>query len=116
MPLVLEDVRLMLRTLIRSIDRKADFTATLSHGDQPGVEVAIQLRKFKTSIVIPIRDLEGAAENSIQRSQLRQTIKRAIDRMTFATIPIASTKVTRGPSVDGGYFRAQQGGYRGGRR
>ena len=115
MPLVLEDARAMLRTLIRTIDRKADFSVSLQEGEQPGVAVTMTLRKRKTTIVIPAGDLEGAAQDSMRRSQLRTTLKRAIDRMTFEPQEIASTKMLRGTVVEGGFFRIQQGS-RGGRR
>ncbi|MEO8603976.1 MAG: hypothetical protein ABI629_15480 [bacterium] len=78
----------------------------------------ISLRKNKSTVVIPIQELEGAKDDSIQRSTLRTTIKRAMDKAAFTVIPYASTKLTRGPMVDGGFFRSQQGGggFRGGRR
>jgi hypothetical protein len=109
MNLVLEEARALLYALIRTIDRKADFSVTPHEGDLPGVLVNISLRKHKMNMVIPVRDLEAARQNSIQHAQLRTTIKRAIDRMMFETTPIASTKTVRGAMVDGGYFRIQQG-------
>jgi len=115
MPLILEDARTLLRTLIRSIDRKAEFTVSVQEGDPPGVVVALALRKNRTTVFIPADQMEAAAQDSMRRSQLRITLKRAIDRMMFTSTPIASTKLVRGAVVEGGFFRAQQGG-RGGRR
>jgi hypothetical protein len=115
MPFVLEDVKELLRGLIRSIDRKADFSVSLLEGDRPGASVTMSLRKHSTTVVVPVEHLEAAAQFSIRRAQLRTTLKRAIDRMMFAPDEIASTKMLRGAVVDGGFFRPMQGN-RGGRR
>lgn len=115
MPPALEDERALLRTLIRSIDKKADFSVTLQDGDRPCVEVSLQVRKQKLSVLIPLSQFENAEENSMRRSELRTMIKRAIDRATFEPKDIASTKMVRGTMVEGGFFRSPQGG-RGGRR
>lgn len=118
MPVSLEEAKQLVWTLVRGIDRKAELTVVPATGDVPGVAATVSLRKHKTTLVISVRDLEGALTSSMQRSQLRTTIKRAIDRMTFIALPVASTKTIRGPMVDGGFFRSQPGGYsqRGGRR
>jgi hypothetical protein len=116
MTLNFDEAKKLIRTLVRSIDKKADFTATLQEGDRPGVAVTISLRKDKATIVIPAADLESAVQDAIHRSQLRTTLKQAIHRMTFRPAQIASTKMVRGTVVDGGFFRSPQGGSRGGRR
>ncbi len=110
MNLVLEDAKALLRTLINSIDRKAEVSVSLKEGDQPGVNVAITLRKHKTTIAVSAAKLEEAVRDSIGRSQLRTSLKRVIDRMTFEVTPFASTKMLRGATVDGGFFRPPQGG------
>lgn len=115
MPPALEAERALLRTIIRSIDKNADFNVTLQEGDRPAVEVSLLVRKQKVSVLIPVSSFEGAEENSMRRSELRTTIKRAIDRATFEPKSIASTKMVRGTVVEGGFFRPPQGG-RGGRR
>jgi hypothetical protein len=114
MSIVLEDARAMLRTIIRTIDRKAEFSVSLQEGDSPGVAVTMALRKHKATVVVPADQIEAAAQSSMRRSQLRTTLKRAIDRMMFESEPIARTKMVRGTYVEGGFFRVQQG--RGGRR
>ncbi len=117
MPVSLEEARELVWTLVHGIDRKAELTVVPSTGDVPGVAATVTLRKQKTTLVISARDIENALASSMQRSQLRTTIKRAIDRMTFTVLPFASTKRVRGTIVDGGYFRSQPGGgFRGGRR
>ena len=117
MSLPLAEARAQITAMVRTITRKADLDVSLQEGDRPAVVANISLRKNKSTVVIPISDLEGAREDSIQRSNVRTAIKRAMDRAAFTVIPYASTKLTRGPVVDGGFFRSQQfGGYRGGRR
>jgi hypothetical protein len=44
------------------------------------------------------------------RSQLRTTLKRALDKVTFQPMPVASTKMLRGKAIEGGFFRPPQGG------
>jgi hypothetical protein len=114
MPLTLEEQRSLLRTVIRSIDRKADFSASLQEGDQPGLIVSVSLRKYKANVFLSTEQIEGATQDSMRRSQLRTTIKRALDRAMFEPATIASTKMMRGKVIEGGYFRSDQG--RGGRR
>jgi len=114
MPLTLEQQRTLLRAVIRSIDRKADFNATLQEGDQPGLQVALVLRKYKANVFVSTDQIEGAAQDTMRKSQLRTVIKRALDRAMFEPASIASTKMMRGKVVEGGFFRSDQG--RGGRR
>jgi hypothetical protein len=117
MSLALEEVRAMLQAMVRTIDRKAELNTVTPHeGDRPGIDMTVTLRKHKIALMISQSDLEGAKQDSMRRSSLRTTIKRAIDRQTFAAPEIASTKMVRGQAVDGGFFRTQSGGFRGGRR
>jgi hypothetical protein len=115
MAVVLEDARNLLRTLIRSIDKKVDFSVVLHSGDRPGVAVTMSLQKHSATVVITEEQLDGLAEDTIRRAQLRTSLKRTIDRMTFKPNDVVSTKMLRGAVVDGGFFRVQQGS-RGGRR
>lgn len=107
MALTLDEAKTVLWALVRTIDRKADLTVTpQTGGSEPGVTATITLRKHKATLAITARDIEAAQESAMHRSQLRTTIKRAVDRATFVPPPIASTKVSRGPDVDGGFFRS----------
>jgi hypothetical protein len=117
MPVSLDEARELVWTLVRGIDRKAELSVVPATGDVPGVAATVTLRKQKTTLIINARDLENALANTMHRSQLRTTIKRAMDRMTFTALPVASTKRVRGTVVEGGFFRSQPGGFpRGGRR
>jgi hypothetical protein len=115
MALILEDARALLRTVIRSIDRKAEFSVAVQEGEQPGVAVTVVLRKHSTTVLVPADQMEEASRDSMRRSQLRTTLKRAIDRMMFSPTPIVGTKLSRPAVTDGGFFRTQQG-FRSGRR
>jgi len=116
MTIVLENARNILRTLIRSIDKKVDFSATLHSGDRPGVALTLTLQHKHATLIVPEDQLEGIETDSIRRAQLRTLLKRTLDRMTFKQTDIASTKMLRGAVSDGGFFRVQQSGYRSGRR
>jgi hypothetical protein len=116
MTVVLEDARTLLRTLVRSIDKGIDYTVALHEGDRPGVTLNVSFRKASATILIPAEQLENAQQDSMQRAQLRTSIKRTVDRMTFKPNEVASTKMVRGAVVDGGFFRTQSGPRGGGRR
>jgi hypothetical protein len=108
MALTLEDAKVLLRNIVRSIDKKVDCVTTLHEGDRPGVAVTLSLRKNRAALVITNEQLESAEQDSIHRSQLRTLLKRTIDRMNFKPNEIASTKLVRAPITDNGFFRPRQ--------
>ncbi|HYD50132.1 MAG TPA: hypothetical protein VEB21_17365 [Terriglobales bacterium] len=112
----LEDARALLRTVIRSIDKRTEFTVTLKEGDQPAAVVALALRGNKTTVTIPIAQISAALEGAIPRNQLRTKLKRTIELMSFKPSTITSTKMLTGSAVEGGYFRTQSGNRGGGGR
>jgi hypothetical protein len=109
MSITLEDSRSLLRTLIRSIDKKVDFSAALNTGDRPGVALTLSLQKHHAKMVISEEQLDGVEDDPIRRAQLRTALKRTIDRMTFKPNDVVSTKMVRASVTDGGFFRIQQG-------
>jgi len=116
MPLSLDDARATLRTMIRTIDKKVEFSVALDDSSRPGVTVALSRQKDRATIAISQAQLEAANADSMARSQLRGVLKRTIDRMSFKPNEVASTKMVRGTITDDGFFRPRQGGPRGGRR
>jgi len=110
MAFVLEDANGLLRTIIKSIDKKAEFRVDPVEGERPSLAVNMSLRKRSTTVSVPIEQVEAAKENSMSRSQLRTTLKRALDKVTFEPKPVASTKMLRGKVAEGGFFRPPQGG------
>lgn len=103
----------IVRPLIRGIDKRAEYSLTMSPGDRPGVTVTISLRKRTTSVRIPLEDLHGATQDLIRRNRLRTSLKHAIDQMTVQSMPIAKTKMLRAAVQNDGFFRPAQGGRRG---
>jgi hypothetical protein len=110
MAFVLEDANGLLRTIIKSIDKKAEFRVDPIEGDRPSLAVNLSLRKRSTTVSVPIEQVQAARESSMTRSQLRTTLKRALDKVTFQPMPVASTKMLRGKAIEGGFFRPPQGG------
>jgi hypothetical protein len=103
--MVLEDAETILRPLIRSIDKRAEYTTKPAEGDRPGVAVTLSMRKRSATVTIPVEDLTAASQNSMRRNQLRTTLKRALDRMLFVSVPVASTKMVRPTAHADGFFR-----------
>lgn len=100
----------ILRSVIRSIDKRAEYTTALVEGDRPGVSVTVSMRKRSTTVTIPIETLAAAEQNTIRRNQLRTTLKHAMDRMQFVATPVASTKLLRAKTAPDGFFRPPSGG------
>jgi hypothetical protein len=100
----------VLRSVIRSIDKRAEYTTTVIEGDRPGVAVTLSMRKRSTTVTIPAETLAAAGQNSIRRNQLRTTLKQALDKMQFVVMPVASTKLLRAKTAPDGFFRPPSGG------
>jgi hypothetical protein len=109
MTTTLEGARNQLRTLIRSIDKKVEYSVALHTGEKPGVALTLALQKQQAKMVITQETLEAAEQDPIRRAQLRTSLKRTIDRMTFKPNDVVSTKMVRAAVTDGGFFRVQQG-------
>jgi hypothetical protein len=110
------NVTTTLRQLVRSIDKKAEYTASLVEGDRPGVRLDLALRKGTTSVTVPLEEIEAAEDDLARRNRVRQTIKQALDRLGFQPGKFASTKMFRAKVEAGGFFRPAQGGPGRGRR
>src|SRR5262245_24755204 len=108
MTIGLEQANEIVRTIIRTIDKRAEFRAqNVASGDRPAVTGTLSMRKHSTTVTIPIEALTAAGESAARRHDLRNTLKRAIDRMTFTPTPVAtSTKMTRPSTSADGFFRA----------
>jgi hypothetical protein len=99
-----------LRQVVRSIDKKAEYTASLVEGERAGVRLDIALRKHSTSVTVPLEEIEAAQEDLARRNRVRHTIKQALDRLGFQAIPVNNTKMMRAKVEAGGFFRPAQGG------
>ena len=116
MAVVLQNAKDLLRTLIRSIDKKVEYTLTVAEGERSGISVGLALGKRSTNVTIAADDLEAAVQSSMRRSQIRTTLKQAVDRMTFQSTPVASTRMLRAKTQTDGFFRPPQGARGGGGR
>jgi hypothetical protein len=74
-----------LREIIRSIDKKLDFS--LGDGDQaegPNFTLRLNRESRHASVLLSIEELRGAKETLAMRSRVRQKIKRQRDHMDDA--------------------------------
>jgi len=114
MALALEEANDILRSIVRTIDKRAEFNAqNVAQGDRPAVTGTLSMRKRTTTVVIPIEALTAAGESAMRRHELRTTLKRALDRMTFVPTLATSTKMTRPSTSADGFFRPPSAGRRG---
>jgi hypothetical protein len=107
--LTLTDADTILRPLIRSIDKRAEYSIALREGERSEVAVTLSMRRQTTTVTIPVDALTAARQDSMRRNQLRTTLKRALDKMMFVSSPIASTKMLRAATQAEGYFRVPSG-------
>ena len=110
MAFVLEDANGLLRTIIKTIDKKAEFRVDPIEGDRPSLAVNLTQRKRSTTVSVPIEQVQAARESSMSRDQLRTTLKQALHKASFQPMEVASTKMLRGRALEGGFFRPPQGG------
>ena len=110
MALLSDTTNSTLRQLIRSIDKKADYTVAAAEGERPAVTVHLSLRKRSGAVTIPLEELEAAGLDTVRRNQVRLAIKRVVDRMGFQAAPVVSTKTVRMKTDALGFFRTPQGG------
>lgn len=117
MALALQQADEIVRTIVRTIDKRAEFRAQqVVEGDRPTLTGTLSMRKRTTTVTIPIEALKAAGEDLARRHALRTTLKRALDRMTFVPTQTTSTKMTRPSTSTDGFFRPPSGFKRGGKR
>jgi len=112
--MTLNEMRDMLTTMMRGIDKKTGLTiATLEKGDRRGLIVHLSRDKRTGTLEIPEDDLQAARSDLMRRNQVRTALKRARDRMWEEVTPIFSTKVEHQKMEGAQFFRTPQGGGRG---
>jgi len=117
MILALDKATEIVRSIVRTIDKRAEFDAkNVAEGDRPALNGTLSMRRQSTPVSISIEALTAATENATRRHELRTTLKRALDRMTFVSTPATSTKMTRPSTSADGFFRPPNASKRGGRR
>lgn len=113
----LDNANQIVRSIIRTIDKRAEYDAkNLAQGERPAVTGTLSVRRRSTTVVIPVEALEAAAKSAVRRHELRTTLKRALDRMQFEATPTSSTRMSRPSTAPEGFFRPPPAGRRAGRR
>jgi hypothetical protein len=110
MALALEDANKILKPLIRTINKRAEYSTSFIEGERPSVLVDLSIRNRSTKVTVAVEALAAAGTDSMRRNQLRTKLKQALDRMLFVPNEIASTKMVRGSASADGFFRPPPGG------
>ncbi len=76
---VFQEEEILLRDIIRSIDKKLDYSAREGEGTKFSIHV--RLRGHEDDVVIDLEDLKAARSNTIKRHQIRQKIKARCDHL-----------------------------------
>jgi len=69
---VYQEEEILLREIIRSIDKKADYTAR--EGEAPRFSVLLTVRGHQDSVSLNIEELKAAKTDMVKRHQIRQKI------------------------------------------
>jgi hypothetical protein len=76
---VFQEEENLLRNIIRSIDKRVDYSAKEGEGSR--FTVHIKLRAHEDSVVLDLEDLKAAKTDTIKRHQIRQKIKAKTDHL-----------------------------------
>ncbi len=76
---VYQEEEALLREIIRSIDKRIDFSAREGQGSN--FSLNLSLRGHETVVSLDIEDLKIAKQNMMKRNQIRQKIKARCDHM-----------------------------------
>lgn len=69
----------LLRDIIRSIDKRVDYTA--KEGEGTRFTVHVKLRNHEGDVMLDLEDLKAAKEDMVRRHQIRQKIKARYDHL-----------------------------------
>ena len=69
----------MLRSIIRSIDKRVDYSAREGEGSR--FTLGVKLRGHEADVVLDLEDLKGAKQDMVRRHQIRQKIKARCDHL-----------------------------------
>jgi hypothetical protein len=76
---VFQEEENLLRDIIRSIDKKVDYTAKEGQGSR--FTLHVKLRAHETDVVLDLEDLRAAKTDMVRRHQIRQKIKARCDHL-----------------------------------
>jgi len=76
---VFQDEENLLRVIIRSVDKKIDYSAR--EGDGTKFTVHLKLKNHQGDVMLDLEDLTAAKQDQIRRHQIRQKIKACCDHL-----------------------------------
>jgi len=76
---VFQEEENLLRNIIRSIDKRVDYSAKEGEGSR--FTVHIKLRAHECDVVLDLEDLKAAKTDMVKRHQIRQKIKAKTDHL-----------------------------------
>ena len=76
---VFQEEESLLRNIIRSIDKRVDYSAKEGEGSR--FTVHIKLRTHEDDVVLDLEDLKAAKTDMVKRHQIRQKIKAKTDHL-----------------------------------
>jgi len=76
---VYQEEEILLREIIRSIDKKVDYTAR--EGEGPRFSVQLSVRNHQDTVSLNIEELVAAKTDMVKRHQIRQKIKAHYDHL-----------------------------------
>ncbi|HXT55423.1 MAG TPA: hypothetical protein VN826_13035 [Candidatus Eisenbacteria bacterium] len=76
---VFQEEENLLRNIIRSIDKRVDYSAKEGEGSR--FTVHIKLRAHEDDVVLDLEDLKAAKTDTVKRHQIRQKIKAKTDHL-----------------------------------
>ena len=79
---VFQEEENLLRDIIRSIDKKVDYTAKEGQGSRFSVHV--KLRSHEADVMLDIEDLKAARTDMVRRHQIRQKLKARCDHLDMS--------------------------------
>jgi hypothetical protein len=106
MTTTLDNADALIRTLLRTIDKRVKHSVAAAEGDTSRISISLSLRKRKATISLRLNDFAAAEQDLMRRNQIRTALKRAIDAMMFRSASIASTAMPRPDSQAEGFFRS----------
>lgn len=113
MSLDLSETQSILKGIVRSIEKRADFSAELAERDQRAVVlVNLSHRSKSTAVQIPMADVEASRLDLRRRHQVRTLLKKRFDAMLFVAPPNHMKKFAQS-SGDGGGGQYRSSGGRG---
>lgn len=114
---VFQEEENLLREIIRSIDKRLDYSAREGEGSK--FTIRVKLKNHEGDIMLDLEDLKAAKTDTIRRHQIRQKIKARCDHLDKShygedILGLKSAKILRAsPKPEP---MAQRGGFRGGPR